>query len=716
MRISFLLSTCSAVAVLTSAQPALAQRAPASQGTGNHHEQRSADIIVTAPFERERTDILSGASVLQGSALTQALRPSIGETLQHTPGVSATSFGPSASRPVLRGLQGERVRVLVDGIGSIDVSNTSVDHAPVVNPLLAERIEVLRGPQSLLYGASAIGGVVNVIDKRIPRVVPDEPVHVDAIATYGSAADERSGSASVDVPLGDKFVVHADGSYLKFNNLRIGGYALSPQARAQALASSLLPPEEEVVATEEEGEEEEPIDFAANAAIRGKLPNSQSKTWTAGVGGALITETGNLGISYSHYDSLYGVPVRYATLPGQEQEAPRLDLAQDRVDLRGEVETGGTVLKSIRVRAGYADYRHFELEESGEVGTAFYSKGMEGRIELVQADHGPWKGASGVQYFSRDFNVIGEEAFLPKNSTQQFGVFTLQTLDYGALKLEAGARYEHSEVEARPFEDQPQFFSGKRTFDTLSLSGGASYGLSDSWRLGVNVSRSVRAPSAEELFANGPHAGTQAFEVGNPDFKTERAVGVEAVLRGKGEGYSFEASAYHNWFSNFIYEGLTGEEEDGLPVYQFSQAKARYYGFEAQGSVTLARFGDMNLIADALGDYVHARIVGSGPAPRIPPLRLLGGLSVTSPKVDVRGEVEWTDDQKRISAFETRTEGFTLVNAEVNVRPWGSERPLSFALSANNIFDVVARRHASFLKDFAPLSGRDIRITARASF
>lgn len=710
MRGRFLLSTCSAVAALASAQPALADEdASAAADAARHHDRTSAEIIVTAPFERDRSDILSGASVLQGSALTQAVRPSIGETLQHTPGVSATSFGPSASRPVLRGLQGERVRVLVDGIGSIDVSNTSVDHAPAINPLLADRIEVLRGPQSLLYGASAIGGVVNVIDKRIPRHVPDEPVHVDALATYGTAADERSGSAAIDVPLSDRFVVHADGSYLKTDDMRIGGYALSPGGRAQALASSLLPPQDG-------GDGEEPIDFSANAAVRGKLPNSASKTWTAGVGAALITETGNLGLSYSHYDSLYGVPVRYATLLGQEQEAPRIDLAQDRVDLRAEVETGGALFKSIRARASYADYRHFELEESGEIGTAFYNKGIESRIELVQADHGAWKGASGVQYFSRDFNVIGEEAFLPKNSTQQFGIFTLQNLDYGALKMEVGARYEHTELEAKPFEDQSQFFSGKRTFDTLSLSGGASYGLSQDWRLGMNVSRTVRAPSAEELFANGPHAGTQAFEVGNPDFRTERAVGLEAVLRGKGENYSFEASAYHNWFSNFIYEGLTGEEEDGLPVYQFAQAKARYYGFEAQGSVTLAKVGDMNIVADALGDYVHARIVDVGPSPRIPPLRLLGGLGITSPKVDVRGEVEWTDDQKRVAAFETETNGFTIVNAQVSVRPWGDERPLSFALSANNIFDAVARRHASFLKDFSPLSGRDIRVTARASF
>jgi iron complex outermembrane receptor protein len=683
--------------------PAFAADDNADQG--DPHAPASTDIVVTGTIQHDRIDALSGVAVMQGADLVQATRPTIGETLEHTPGVSATSFGPAASRPILRGLQGERVRVLTDGIGSIDVSNTSVDHAVVVNPLLAERIEVLRGPASLQFGSAAIGGVVNVIDRRIPRKVPDEPVHFDGIAGYASAANERSASGSIDVPVTDKFVVHADGSYMQTGDLSIGGHVLSPQARQQALASSLLP-----------SDPDEPIDFAASAALKGKLPNSASKTWTAGVGAALITDTGNLGVSYSHYDSIYGVPIRYATQPGEEQEAPRLDLKQDRFDFRAEVDTGGGFLQSIKARGAYATYRHFELEEDGSVGTAFYNKGLEARLELVQADHGAWKGASGVQYFSRDFNVEGEEAFLPKNSTQQLGLFTLQTLDFGKAKVEAGARYEHSRVKADPTDAQPQFFSGTRTFDTFSASLGASYALSDDWRIGVNALRTVRAPSAEELFANGPHAGTQAFEIGNPDFKTERSTGVEAVLRGKGPGYTLEASIYQNWFSNFIYDAQTGAVEDGLPVFQSFQGKARYYGFEVQGSLTLAKLGDFDIVADGLADYVHANIVGVGPAPRIPPLRLLGGLGANSPKVDGRVEVEWTDKQTRISDFETPTDGYTMVNAEVNVRPWGNERPLSFAFSANNIFDVVARRSGSFLKDFAPLAGRDFRVTAKVSF
>jgi iron complex outermembrane recepter protein len=681
--------------------PLLAQSTDADNGQADYHATPSRDIIVTAPFARDRADILSGASVLQGVDLAQAIRPTIGETLDRTPGVSATSFGPNASRPVLRGLQGERVRVLTDGIGSIDVSNTSVDHAVAINPLLADRIEVLRGPSALLYGSSAIGGVVNVLDKRIPRRVPDEPIHIAGQAGYGSAASERSAAAAVDVPVGSQFVVHADGSYLKTDDLRIGGHVLTQALRDEATASSQLP-----------ADPDDPIDFAGNAALKNRLPNSAAKTWTAGIGAALITNTGSLGVSYSHYDSLYGVPVRYATAPGQEQEAPRLDLKQDRIDARAEVQTGGGFLEAIRGRFAYAKYRHFELEEDGEVGTAFYNKGLEGRVELAQTQRGAWKGASGVQYFSRDFNVIGEEAFLPKNSSQQIGFFTLQQLDLSAIKAEAGARYEHSRHTASPTIDQPQFFGGSRSFDTFSASAGASYALAKDWRLGMNLSRTVRAPSAEELFANGPHAGTEAFEIGNPDFRPEKSWGVEAILHGKGPGYTIEASVYHNWFDNFIYDTATGGLEDGLPVFQSFQAKARYYGFELQGSLTLAKLGNIELRADGLADYVHATIVGSGPAPRIPPLRLLGGIEAASPLVDGRIEVEWTDKQTRITTFETPTSGFTLVNASANFRPWGEHGPVTFSLSANNIFDVNARRHASFLKDYAPLTGRDIRISA----
>jgi iron complex outermembrane receptor protein len=700
------------LATAAGADPAPEPAAAPPAGTAAPTAQ-PRDIIVTAPVQTSERDVLQGTSVLSGEELARELRPTIGETLARQPGVSATSFGPSASRPILRGLQGDRIRVLTDGVGSVDVSNTSVDHAVVIDPLLAERIEVLRGPAALLYGSSAVGGVVNVIDARIPRRIPANGYKLDATATYGSAADERSGGAAGDVAVGSNIVLHADGSYLKAGDLRTGdGYILAPAARRAALSQVGLPQDTD-----------EPIDFAASAALRDRLPNTAAETWTAGVGAALITDTGNLGVSYSHYDSLYGVPIRYATAVGQEQEAPRLDVVQNRFDVRGEVETGGGFLDTIRARAVYANYRHFELEPDNSIGTAFYNKGIEGRLEAVQAKRGAWSGASGVQVFNRQFDVEGDEAFLPRNETTQTGLFTLQQLDYGAFKLEGGARYETTTLNARGAADDLRFFRGTRDFDAVSASLGGSYGLSDAVRVGVNLSRTERTPTAEELFANGPHAGTQAYELGDPNFSLEKSWGLEGTLHVHGDGFSLDASAYYTRFTNYISENQvdpsvcqaaadpSGRTVD-LPCFQYQQRDAHYWGLEADASAKLATIGGYRINADVLGDYVRATIVDQGPAPRIPPMRVLGGVEAQGEKLTARGEVEHVFDQTRTADFETSTPGYTMVNASVAWKPWGSERT-AIVLSANNLFDVLARRHSSFLKDFAPLAGRDIRVTLK---
>ena len=673
------------------------------------------DIIVTGVVETSERDVLQGTSVISGEELTRNLRPTIGETLARQPGVSATSFGPSASRPILRGFQGERIRVLTDGIGSIDVSNTSVDHAVIIDPLLAERVEVLRGPSALLFGSSAVGGVVNVIDTRIPRTVPTDGYRLNGVANYGSAANERSGGAAGDVAVGEHLVLHADGSYLKSDDLRTGnGYLLSPAARAAALSQVGLP----------QPGTAEPIDFAASAALRDRLPNSAAETWTAGAGASIITDTGNLGVSYSHYDSLYGVPIRFATAVGQEQEAPRLSVVQNRFDLRGEVKTGGGFLDRIRIRAGEASYRHFELQEDGSIGTAFFNKGLEGRLEFVQANRGGWQGASGVQFFNRIFNVVGDEAFLPKNETNQTGFFTLQQYSSGAFRAEGGVRYESTDLAARTPQDDQRFFRGDRHFGAVSASLGASYGVTDTVRFGINLSHTERAPSGEELFANGGHAGTQAYELGNPDFKLEKSWGVEATAHAHGDGFSLDASAYYNRFSNYISENQVAQaicvaaaapsgREVGLPCFQYQQADAVYYGFEAGASARVARIGGYTVNADLLGDYVRATIVDESPIPRIPPARILGGIEAQGDVANGRIEIEHVFPQNRIAPFETTTNDYTMVNASVGLSPFGKASKTSLLLSANNIFDVVARRHASFLKDFAPLAGRDIRLTLR---
>jgi len=675
---------------------ALTSAAYAEDAPPDRHAETPVDLIVTAPYNRDREAVLSGTSILTGEALTRQLRLTIGDTLAHQPGVSSTSFGPNASRPVLRGLQGERVRILKDGIGSIDVSNTSVDHAVVVNPLTSERIEVLRGPAALLYGSSAIGGVVNVLDNRIPRRVPTEAVHVDAIGTYGSAAEERSGFGQVDVPLGGRFVIHVDGSYAKTDDLDTGGFILTPALRAQAAVSG---------------------DAAIQtlATLKGKLPNSAARTWEIAGGAAYIAEGGTLGISYSRYDSLYGVPVRYAIGPAVEAEAVRLQVKQDRADLRGEVTIGGSFLDVVRLRAGFADYRHAEIEADGAVGTAFFNKSIEARLEIVQAERGAWRGAFGGQLSARDFNVLGDEAFVPKNATRQIGLFALQEFDSGPFKAEAGLRYEYSalDADASATIGNPAY---SRRFDAVSGALGGSYAIAQGVRLGLNTSYTERAPAAEELFANGPHAGTQAFEIGNPDFRKERSKTVELSLRGARAGLTFGLAAYHSWFDDYIYERQTGAVQDDLPVFQFDQADARYYGFEGEALVRVAHIGGFAIKADALGDYTRATIDGAGAVPRIPPLRLLGGIEGVSDRLDLRAEVEWNAAQRQVAAYETPTESFTLVNASIAFHPLGRDNATSLTLSANNIFDVEARRHASVLKDYAPLAGRDIRITGRVAF
>lgn len=699
------------------AAPAMAQQSPpkATAPAGEDHiHAQSDEIIVTGAYLRD-LDLLAGTSVLTGADLVREMRPQLGETLTRLPGVSATSFSPGASRPVLRGFSGERVRVLTDGIGSIDASNTSADHAVTIDPLTAERIEVLKGPAVLLFGSQAIGGAVNVLDRRIPRAVPENPFHVDAIAVYGSAADERSIGAGIDTHLGGGLVLHVDASHRNTDDLRIGGYLLSPQLRAEQL---------EIAAEElEEGHPEEAEEALELANFRGRIPNSFTEQTTVGAGLALIKEEGNVGMSVSMFDSRYGVPARpgaehhHEEEPGEEghedeeehgAEDVSIDLSQIRIDLRSEVNVGTGFIEKVRTRFGYSDYEHTEFEGE-EVGTVFTTNGFEGRLELVQQDRDGWRGASGAQYFHRDFSAVGAEAFLPPNETGQFGLFTLQELDVGAVNVEAALRYEHTDVSARSI-------GVSRSFNAFSGAIGVSYDLTRRMRVGGNITRAERAPAAEELFSNGPHIATQAFEIGDPNLRKEKSWGGEVYIRGEAGPLDLTASIFANRFDDYIYEAATGEEQDELPVFRYFQEDATYWGFEASASAAMFEVGGFRFVADGVMDYVRATVEGVGPVPRIPPLRLLGGIEAQSPHLDARAEVEWVADQDRVAAFEEPTDGFTLVNASVAWRPWGKRNPTSVVLSANNIFDVDARRHASLTKGFVPMSGRDIRLSARVSF
>ena len=677
-----------------SSETSSAAAEPTPGSAADAHPEPEQDIVVTG-VRRKENDVLGGVSVLDAADLTRQVRPSIGETLAKQPGVSATSFGPTASAPVLRGLSGDRVRVLTDGIGTLDLSSSGPDHAIAINPITAERIEVLRGPSALLFGSSAIGGVVNVIDTRIPRHEPDGPAEADALLSYGSAANERSVNGAIDVPIAGHFIVHADGNWSKSDDLETGGHILSKDLREQALASP-DPAIQEL------------------ADLKGELPNSAATSKEGALGLGYVDGELNVGVSVTRHLSKYEVPIRYSLDPLVEPEAPTIDVEQTRYDARAEIPLGG-FFSQVHARGGYANYHHDELEADGAIGSSFFSKGGEGRLELIQADHSGWGGTSGVQYLQRNAKIRGEEKFLPDSRQKQTGLFTLQTYVDGPIRIEGGARVEFSKLNA---DEDDQLGTPARSLDFTTLSGslGGQYEFVPGWRAGLSLSHSERAPATDELFANGPHGGSQSFEVGNPNLDPEKSNSIELGVHHSKGALHLTANLFYSRFSNFIFQAPTGETEDDLPVLEYRQGKATYYGFEAQAEMTFGNALGIDWGGELQGDAVHATVKDFGPAPLIPPMRLMGALTGEKGQFDGRIEVEHAFDHDRTAPNETDTSGYTMVNASIDWHPFAAKPELTLSLAGNNLFDVEARRSTSLLKDFAPLAGRDIRLTARVGF
>lgn len=704
----------SAAASPATAPDAGKDSAESQHGNDDFHNRRldTANEIVVSAKGLRQLDLLAGTSVLEGEGLQRNLGGQVGDVVAKLPGVTSSGFAPGVSRPILRGFSGERVRTLIDGIGTIDASNTSDDHAVAVDPLTAERIEVLRGPAVLLYGSQAIGGAVNIVDKRIPLRVPTEPIHLDALASFDSVNDQYQVAGSADAPIGGGFVFHADGSYRKAGDVSIPGYVVSDSLRADLLAD----------AAEEEGEghSEEAAELRETANRRGTLPNSGFETWSANTGFAFFSGDSSLGASIGWYDTSYGVPER----PGaghhhdgdmepaegaEEEDAPvSIGLHQFRADLRGELALGGGPFQKLVTRVGYTNYSHTEFEGQ-DVGTVFNVDGIEARAELVQSRTGALRGSVGAQYYYRDFEAIGEEAFVAPNQTEQFAVFALQEYGPGPIQLEGALRYETTRV------DSVQL-GLERNFDAFSGALGLAYETDGGLRFGINGTRVERAPSGEELFADGPHIATQAYEVGDPDLALEKAWGVEAYVRGRLGPAQVNLAVSQSWFNNYIYLTATGAEQDELPVYAFLQDDAKYFSVEGQITAPIYDAGDFTLLADLRGDYVRAELADGSPLPRIPPLSLLGALEAQTGPADGRVEVQWFSDQDRVAQFETPTDGFTQVNASLSWHPLEDRENVTLLAQVDNIFNVEGRRHSSFTKDFVPLAGRNFRVSARFSF
>ncbi|HMO68992.1 MAG TPA: TonB-dependent receptor, partial [Novosphingobium sp.] len=458
-------------------------------------------------------------------------------------------------------------------------------------------------------------------------------------------------------------------------------------------------------------------------ALSGRLPNSAARATTFGAGLAFIDAGGNLGISFPHSDSRYGVPMRPGGGHGDGDEHEddhddhaghghgedvTIDLRQTRVDLRGAVQLGG-LFDSLQLRGAWGDYRHVEFE-GDERGTLFASQGYEVRADLVQARRGGWRGRSGVQAQWRKLDITGPEAFTPNNETSRFGVFTLQSLELGSgIEVEAAARYERARVKSNAV-------GFNRAFDLWSGALGLSWKPVDGLKLGANYVRGARSPAPEELLSDGLHVATQAYELGNPDFRRERSDGFEAYVRYEAGGVKLALTGYAIDFDDFITALPTGAEDDGFPVFAYLQVPARFRGFEAEASADVLRWDGGLLRLHGSADHTRARLKGIGPAPRIPALRLRGGADLELGAVHFHGEVEWNAAQKRVATFENPVSAYTLVNLSAEWHPLGQDAPLTLMLAANNLFDVVGRRASSFTRDFVPVAGRDLRVTARISF
>lgn len=645
----------------------LAQATAADTGKGKHLEEHEFDAITVQadPLRGEYSDLIQPASVLKGEDLERRKAATLGETLGKEAGVQSSSFGPAVGRPVIRGQDGARVQVLSEGLASMDVSTVSVDHAVTVEPFLADQIEVLRGPATLLYGAGAVGGVVNVIDGRIPEAGAAAPISGRAQLGGDSAADTRFGMLRLEAG-SESFVLRGDAYYRDADDYEIPDYA---------------------------AREPEPD------AVDGVLPNSSFTSKGGALGGSFIGANGFVGMAVSSFKTNYGVP---------SEEDVRLDMDQTRVDLKAGLDDPFAGAENLRLRIGRNDYEHVELEGS-EVGTRFNNRELSGRIDVVHTEWAGWNGAYGLSFSHRDFEAQGEEAFVPASVTSQWGLFVMERRQFDAWHVELGGRLDRQTID-------PAELSGEIDHTGYSLSAGASYALSDVLSLTANIDRAARLPTAEEIYSDGPHAATQSYEIGDIDLQEEIANQFDLGLRLRGESFSGSAHLFHTRFRDFIYLADTNLIEDNLPVRQWSQGDARFTGFELEGTWHLAETAYGHFDLRGFGDHVRARLSDGGDLPRIPQSRAGAEFRWHNEAWHASLGATHYFNQSRVAAFESETDGFSLIDASVEYAFETDAASFELYLKGENLGDQEARLHTSVLKDFAPLPGRNVQAGVRVYF
>ena len=643
-------------------------------------EERLEEIEVKArPIGLQSLEHISQpVTVIRAEELKERQSSTIGETLENIPGVTTNRFSPLASRPVIRGLAGSRVQVLENGLGALDVSTLSVDHAVSIDPLRAQQIEIFRGPATLLYGSEASGGLVNVVTNRILEYVP-ESFEAGAYYSFNSNSAEKV-------------------------------YALQARGGQGKLSFSL------------DGLKRSANDYDARGV--GRVMNSFYDVKNFNLGTSLVDDWGFLGFAYSRFASIHGVPFN----PEEPDELPFIDARQDRFDVAGRLNGPFGAIEAISFQGAYNDYGHTEFEGVGEPGTVFKNEQYEGRVEVQHAPLGAFMGVIGAQLGHRNVSAVGDEAFLPRTSTGTVALFVLEEADLAeALHFEIGGRYERQKSDP----DGAAAVSNS----VYSLSSGLKWELGEALALGLNIGRSQRAPAAEELFSGiGPHVATGTFEIGQAGLKVETANSIDLSL-GREEGVlQWQVNLFANYIEDFIFlQGLdrnndgmvdkvdengvmTMTADDEFLLFEYQQADALFYGLEAAASFNLHASDHSRLDLNLFGDYVRAKRQNGPNLPRISPARIGAGLDYRQGRFMAGLDLTRALAQNDNGPLEMPTGGYTQLNLHTDYALLEGERNLKVFLKARNLLNEAGQLHTSFIKTRAPIMGRAFIIGFEADF
>lgn len=733
------------------------------------------DVYAT-PLHSSNIESANPISVLGGEELRLKQASTLGETLKNEVGVHSTYFGPVASSPIIRGMDGPRVLVTQNGLDAGDASRVGPDHLVTSETATAQQVEILRGPSTLFYGSGAIGGVVNVVDTRVPTTLDSS---VDFMLKHNDVASEDEASFALNTSTG-QLAFHLDGFWRDGDNYDIPGYAESENAHH----------EEEHDEHEEDHDEHE--EHGEELGEYGTLPSSASKSSGFTVGTSYILDNGFVGFSVGQMTREYGIPGHSHDEHEEEhgeheedhddhaeeehEESVYADLEQTRMQMLSELTFEDSFFNKLASKVSYTDYEHKEIED-GEVGTTFKNEMTEARFDLFHQEYNGWKGAFSFNFKDSEFEAIGEEAFTPPSDTTSYAFAWLEEKHLSDnVLIQLGLRVEHVEIEVDDsmFEhhdeheehdedehEEHDVHFEKQEFDPISLSAGLVWEYEHGYNIGFSASYSQRAPSSAELFSNGPHIGTNSyelgalyevhleddeahFELGNQEVELETSKNIDLTFR-KFEGdFGFVISAFYNQIDDYYFQANTGlfaegghdhdehdedhdehdedhdehdedhdeHEEEGLPVYIFQQHDVNMYGIEAE---FVYQWNDV-LKTTVFTDYIKAEIDGGANLPRISPMRFGGQLDYVENNFAANLSVTHYFDQDDVAELETETDGYTMVDANFNYYLDGIGNDFVIFVKANNITNEEARVHTSFLKDLAPLPARGFELGIRGSF